>query len=40
MIDNEKYNTNSQSVGGLLGDIINKNIAIITSIKINNGRKQ
>ena len=28
MIDNEKYNTNSQSVGGLLGDIINKNIAI------------
>lgn len=28
MIENEKYNTNSQSVGGLLGDIINKNIAI------------
>ena len=28
MIENEKYNTNSQSVAGLLGDIINKNIAI------------
>lgn len=28
MIENEKYKTNSQSVAGLLGDIINGNIAI------------
>ena len=28
MIENEKYKTNSQSVEGLIGDIINKNIAI------------
>ena len=28
MIENEKYKTNSQTVEGLIGDIINKNIAI------------